>query len=571
MLLNPAIFVSVFALFWFRPKALRSAVRTVEAAFGYFARHAALAILTAAAVPLLIRLCLLPVLPIPLPRIHDEFSYLLAADTFAHGRVTNPTHPLWEFFESFHVLQQPSYMSKYPPAQGLFMAAGQMLFGHPWWGVFLSVGLMCGAICWMLQAWLPGKWALLGALAVGLQFGVTHYWMNSYWGGAPAAIGGCLVLGAYGRLRKFRPLSSSAAANGLLLAVGAGILLNSRPWEGMTVMLPVAASLLYSFFLDYAGTFRRRFVSALIPCSLLLTITAASMLYYCWRITGNPLRLPYVAVHKTYSIVPLFVWQSSTPAPHYRHAVMQRFYTEWEPHYQSVDQLKTLHGWLAIQKTRLRMAKDVLFGNFFLLLCLACGLFLWRAPASRFLIAVLALFLAALSVEGWCQVHYFAPVIGLAAALKLLSLRRLACFRFRGRRVGQACAAAIILCSAVSLGEHLKPEPSTAAFPLERAAIERTLEAQPGGQVVLVRYSATHNPIQEWVYNHADIDAAKVVWARDMTPQEDRRLTAYFKDRHFWLLEPDRSPVDLRPYPELPHTIYSKALPLLPPPGGTAK
>ena len=80
--------------------------------------------------------------PLPVPQFHDEFSYLLAADTFAHGRLTNPPHPLWQFFETFHVLMQPTYASKYPPAQGL-ITAGHDDRARPIVGVWISTAWAC--------------------------------------------------------------------------------------------------------------------------------------------------------------------------------------------------------------------------------------------------------------------------------------------------------------------------------------------------------------------------------------------------------------------------------------------
>jgi hypothetical protein len=87
-----------------------------------------------------------------------------------------------------------------------------------------------------------------------------------------------------------------------------------------------------------------------------------------------------------------------------------------------------------------------------------------------------------------------------------------------------------------------------AAGQFDRAEVASELARMPGKQLVLMSYGPHHNLDCEWVWNAADIDNSRIVWARDMGSMGNRDLLLYFKDRHFWRIDGDASPPRLEWY-----------------------
>ena len=525
-----------------------------ESALSKLARCCGLSLVLTALLALTLRAALVPLLPTPEPIIHDEFGYLLASDTFAHGRLTNPTPLMWMHLETFHAIFHPTYASIYPPAQGLVLAAGQVIAGKPFLGVWLSVGIMCAAITWMLQGWMSQEWAFLGGVLGVLRFGLFGYWANSYWGGAVAAIGGCLVIGALPRIK-----TSAQIRYALLMGLGLAILANSRPYEGFVMSLPVAVALAIWMF----GRNRPQPAVVLrlvvLPLALVLAVTAAGMGYYFWRVTGNPFRMPYQVERQTYAVAPYMIWQHVRPEPVYNHAVMRKMFVDEE-----------LFGLKAFRSPVGLLLRACLAWSFFLgpaltlpLLMLAVTIprdfSLRRMDRSTLTLPALLLVSAGGSVlVNFYSAHYSAPATGLFVAVVLLAMRQMRSWNASGLFLARCVPVICVLSLALRASAAPLHIPVTAFFEyawyqrsspeLGRAAIQHELEKRPGGQLVIVQYAPEHQPFREWVYNDADIDDAKVVWARDMGTEKNLELIQYFKDRTVWLLQADEMPPKLTEY-----------------------
>jgi len=367
---------------------------------------------------------------------------------------------------------------------------------------------------------------------MALSPSIQLVWGQAYWGGDVALIGGALVYGGVPRLVA-RPRVGAALITGLGLAV----LANSRPFEGLCASAPAAIALLVWLLGRRRPTLAVAAAKVVLPIVGVLAVAAAGMAYHNLRTTGDPLTMPYIVYERTYGMGPVFLWDPPRPQPRYRHPIMEKYYAGWAMGTYRMQ----LGPWNLL---KVKGSQILGLWRFFLGPTLTVPLLAlpWVLKKRRNLLAAacVATTLAGLLGACWIHPHYFAPAVPALFLLVVQGMRYVAQWRWRGRPVGRPLVFGLVVVYAVvfiaAAGHHFKNAELTG----ERMA--RTLESigrQPGKHLVVVRYGPDHNLHDEWVYNAADIDAAKVVLARDMSPQENDELLRYFADRRVWLLQAD--------------------------------
>jgi hypothetical protein len=390
---------------------------------------------------------------------------------------------------------------------------------------------------------------MLGALLTVLRYCSTDYWMNSYWGGAVAAAGGALVLGAYGRLWKRR----LSPRTGVLLALGLLLLANTRPYEGLLYSIPFGIGVLLWLY----RRLREKVLpvrSFVLPLVVVLIVGFATMMLYFWRSTGNPLRMPYTVNQELYHPTRPFVWQPLHEV-HYNHPVMQKVYTAWEMGFY--NRTRTLSGIVSYGWERVRSYLDsYLYGLMFPFI--VGLLYAFRKPRWRTVVGSVALMFVGMTLVMWQGLlHYSAPAACALLLISLVGLRVISTALRRKNHFGLRFARAYILVYAVMLFFLQLPVIEAAAHPRyswarQRSAIVSEFDAKPGQHLIIVRYGPQHDQFQDWVYNGYDLETGKVLWAREMAdPAMNRELIEHYRGRQVWLLEADRFRTTPVPYPDV--------------------
>jgi hypothetical protein len=323
----------------------------------------------------------------------------------------------------------------------------------------------------------------------------------------------------------------------------------SRPFEGVVVVFPAALVALAFFVRRWR---REGSIPSRVPALVAgLAAAAAVILAYQWRVTGDPLLMPYVLHNRAYGVQEILPWlQAPTPPPeHASSSVIAGLAARREP-------ATTMTAWAESAFTSLARSSYFVLGLPLVALAVSTAV-RPRSPrrlAGWKLLAIAVPILLAIAHSastGWF-VHYTGPVAGLTLLVGLIGLRQASVLRWRGRRLGPWLPAAVLAVQlALLLVELPAHRPDAGDWGRERVALAKRLER--GGRS-LVFVNADIRVPEEWVYNGADLDGSPLLWVQDLGPADNARTACAYPGRKLFVLRHGSGDAAvLEPSPLKPH------------------
>ncbi len=238
------------------------------------------------------------------PAYHDEYSYLIQAETYLHGRWANPEFtPQPELFDQVHVLNEGQFASRYFPGTGAWIAPFLAL-GNPWLGHQVAQAL-CAMLIFLVGRELSNNGTgLLAGLLFALSPGLILF-SNLLLAHHPTMLGLCLFLWAFLRGNRTGSLTCW-----LLAGCGLSFAMLCRPMTAAAFGLPFGIVFAVWWFtgketrqysdVSSTTTFMVRTRSAL-ALGLPLVLGFLIVFISNKQITGSYTRTPYELYLDTYT------------------------------------------------------------------------------------------------------------------------------------------------------------------------------------------------------------------------------------------------------------------------------
>jgi len=242
------------------------------------------------------------------PGMHDEYSYLFQAKTYALGRFWLPgLNVIPGLFDQIHVLNEGRFASRYFPGTGLWLAPFVAL-DAPYLGQWLAMSLAAFLIFDAGRTIGGNGIGFVAGTLVALAPGVAEFG-NVLVAHAPTLLGLGLFLSGFARARSAATSERRRFAWGLVSGTGLALAMLCRPLTAASVGLPFGLVLAFEFLRRKPrSSAARQLVATGLPLAIGLLFLAAHDL----SITGSVWQTPYGLYNEIYTPRHVYGFENGT-------------------------------------------------------------------------------------------------------------------------------------------------------------------------------------------------------------------------------------------------------------------